>query len=83
MDDDLDEPDEDSLKAVLGKKHDVVEDQYTDEQLKYFDAYNSRFKLGSNGQSFFFERAFVSPELRPPGSQESDVTWFGARDLPA
>jgi putative ATP-dependent endonuclease of OLD family len=46
-DDDLDEPDEDSLKAVLGKKHDVVKNQYTDEQLKYFDAYNSRFKLGS------------------------------------
>lgn len=46
-DDGLHEPDEDILKAVLGKKHDVVENQYTDEQLKYFDAYNSRFKLGS------------------------------------
>jgi putative ATP-dependent endonuclease of OLD family len=46
-DDDLEEPDEDGLKAVLGKKHDVVGNQYTDEQLKYFDSYNSRFKLGS------------------------------------
>ncbi|RXH33579.1 chromosome segregation protein SMC [Bradyrhizobium nanningense] len=46
-DDELEEPDEDALKAVLGKKHDVVGNQYTDEQLKYFDAYNSRFKLGS------------------------------------
>lgn len=46
-DDDLEEPDEDGLKAVLGKKHDVVGNQYTDEELKYFDAYNSRFKLGS------------------------------------
>lgn len=46
-DDDLEEPDEGGLKAVLGKKHDVVENQYTDEELKYFDAYNSRFKLGS------------------------------------
>jgi putative ATP-dependent endonuclease of the OLD family len=46
-DDDLEEPDEDGLKAVLGKKHDVVGNQYTDEQLKYFDAYNSRFKLSS------------------------------------
>jgi putative ATP-dependent endonuclease of OLD family len=46
-DDDLEKPDEDGLKAVLGKKHDVVGDQYTDEELKYFDAYNSRFKLGS------------------------------------
>lgn len=46
-DDDLEEPDEDGLKAVLGKNHDVVGNQYTDEELKYFDAYNSRFKLGS------------------------------------
>jgi putative ATP-dependent endonuclease of the OLD family len=41
------EPDEDALRAVLGKKHDAVKDQYTDAQLKYFDAYNVRFKLGS------------------------------------
>jgi putative ATP-dependent endonuclease of OLD family len=46
-DEDLVESDEDSLKAVLGKNHDVVGNQYTDEELKYFDAYNSRFKLGS------------------------------------
>jgi predicted ATPase len=46
-DDELEDPDEDDLKAVLGKKHDVVGNQYTDEQLKYFDAYNRRFKLGS------------------------------------
>jgi putative ATP-dependent endonuclease of the OLD family len=43
----LEEPDEDALKAVLGKKHDVVGNQYTDAQLEHFDAYNSRFKLGS------------------------------------
>jgi len=46
-DDELEDPDEDDLKAVLGKKHDVVGNQYTDEQLEYFDAYNTRFKLGS------------------------------------
>ena len=46
-DGDLEEPDQDALKTVLGKKHDIVEDQYTDAQLKYFDAYNARFKLGS------------------------------------
>jgi putative ATP-dependent endonuclease of OLD family len=45
--DELEEPDEDALKAVLGKKHDVVGNQYTDAQLEHFDAYNSRFKLGS------------------------------------
>ena len=32
---------------MLGKKHDVVGNQYTDAQLEHFDAYNSRFKLGS------------------------------------
>lgn len=46
-DDDLEDPDEDALKAVLGKKHDTVGGQYDDEQLKFFDAYNTRFKLGS------------------------------------
>jgi putative ATP-dependent endonuclease of OLD family len=45
--DELEEPDDDALRAVLGKKHDVVGNQYTDAQLEHFDAYNSRFKLGS------------------------------------
>ena len=46
-DDDLEEPDEDTLKAVLGKKHDTVEDQYTNDQQTYFDAYHKKFELGS------------------------------------
>lgn len=41
------EPDETTLKAVLGKQHDVVSGQYSDEQLELFDAYHRRFKLGS------------------------------------
>ncbi|TSE03222.1 AAA family ATPase [Mesorhizobium intechi] len=41
------EPDETTLKAVLGKQHDVVDGQYTNEQLELFDAYHRRFKLGS------------------------------------
>lgn len=45
--DELEKPDEDALKAVLGKKHDVVGNQYTDAQLEHLGAYNSRFKLGS------------------------------------
>lgn len=45
--DELEKPDEDGLKAVLGKKHDVVGNQYEDDELEYFDAYHSRFKLGS------------------------------------
>jgi putative ATP-dependent endonuclease of the OLD family len=43
----LEKPRGDALKAVLGKNHDIVGGQYTDAELKYFDAYNSRFKLGS------------------------------------
>lgn len=41
------EPDESTLKLVLGKQHDVVGGQYTEEQLELFDAYHRRFKLGS------------------------------------
>ncbi|WP_341235966.1 AAA family ATPase [uncultured Sulfitobacter sp.] len=46
-DDECEEPDETTLKAVLGKKHDTVAGQYTDDQLQLFDAYHRRFKLGS------------------------------------
>ncbi|PZU19084.1 MAG: ATP-dependent endonuclease [Shinella sp.] len=45
--DELVAPDTATLKSVLGKKHDVVGDQYSGEQLSYFDAYHSRFKIGS------------------------------------
>ncbi|GGI53234.1 ATP-dependent nuclease [Oxalicibacterium solurbis] len=46
-DDQLVEPDEAMLKAVLGKNHDIVGGQYKDGQLEYFDSYHSRFKIGS------------------------------------
>lgn len=46
-DDEREKPDAATLKAVLGKKHDTVDGQYTDEQLELFDAYHRRFKLGS------------------------------------
>jgi putative ATP-dependent endonuclease of OLD family len=45
--DELEKPDEDGLKAVLGKKHDVGGNQYQEDELEYFDAYHRRFKLGS------------------------------------
>ena len=45
--DELEKPDGDGLKAVLGKKHDVVGNQYEDDELEYFDAYHRRFQLGS------------------------------------
>lgn len=41
------EPDEDTIKSVLGKNHDVLGNQYTEEQQSLFDAYYTRFKLGS------------------------------------
>jgi putative ATP-dependent endonuclease of OLD family len=46
-DDELAAPDEDTAKAVLGKNHDVLGNQYTDEEQTYLDAYHRRFKLGS------------------------------------
>lgn len=49
--DDLEEPDEDTIKAVLGKSHDVLDGQYSDEQQSYFDAYHRRFKLDSKPTS--------------------------------
>jgi putative ATP-dependent endonuclease of OLD family len=45
--DKLTAPDEDTVKAVLGKNHDVLGGQYTDEEQTYLDAYHRRFKLGS------------------------------------
>jgi putative ATP-dependent endonuclease of OLD family len=45
-DDDLEAPDEASLKAVLGKRHDI-ESQYSPEELTFFDAYHKKFKIGS------------------------------------
>ncbi|MDO7963681.1 ATP-dependent endonuclease [Xanthomonas euvesicatoria] len=50
-DDDLEEPDEETVKAVLGKSHDVLDGQYSDEQQSYFDAYHRRFKLDSKPTS--------------------------------
>lgn len=47
VDDELAEPDEDTVKAVLGKNHDLLDDQYTDEEQTYLDAYHRRFKLDS------------------------------------
>ena len=44
-------PDETTLKAVLGKKHDVVEGKYTHEQLELFEAYRCCFKLSSKPSS--------------------------------
>lgn len=40
-------PDEDTVKAVLGKNHDALGNQYTDEEQTYLDAYHRRFKLDS------------------------------------
>jgi putative ATP-dependent endonuclease of OLD family len=44
---DLVEPDETSVKVVLGKNHDVLGNQYEPEEQSYFDAYHRKFQLGS------------------------------------
>jgi putative ATP-dependent endonuclease of OLD family len=44
--DELEEPDEDTIVAVLGKHHGDV-NQYDDDERQYFGAYHQRFKLGS------------------------------------
>lgn len=67
---DLKEPDKDALKAVLGKKHDIVKDQYTDVQLKYFDAYNVRFKIGSKPACHIQAMASLSDENLVDGMPE-------------
>lgn len=41
-----DEPDESTIKAVLGKSHHDA-GQYSEEELKLFSTYHQRFKLGS------------------------------------
>lgn len=43
----LNAPDAAAAKGVLGKTHDVFSDQYTAAQQQLFDAYHSRFKVGS------------------------------------
>lgn len=41
-----DEPDESTIKAVLGKSH-YDATQYSENELKLFNTYHQRFKLGS------------------------------------
>lgn len=45
-DDDLLEPDESSIVTVLGKRNDLA-DQYSSEEQNLFDAYHTKFQLGS------------------------------------
>lgn len=43
----LDDPDDGTIDAVLGKSHDTLSGQYDDAQQHLFVAYQERFKLGS------------------------------------
>lgn len=61
-DDALEEPDEGTIKAVLGKKHDVLGNQYTEEKQSYFDAYHQRFKLNSKPTSHIRAMANLDDE---------------------
>jgi putative ATP-dependent endonuclease of OLD family len=44
---DLEKPDGGTIRSVLGKQHDVLGGQYSEEEQSYFDAYHEKFKLGS------------------------------------
>lgn len=61
-DDDLDAPDENTIKAVLGKSHDALGGQYTDEEQTYFDAYHQKFKLDSKPTSHIRAMANLDDE---------------------
>lgn len=50
-DEELAEPDDAAIKAVLGKKHDILGGQYDEEEQSHFDAYHRRFKLDSKPTS--------------------------------
>jgi putative ATP-dependent endonuclease of OLD family len=69
-DDELTPPDEDALKAVLGKQHDTVRGQYDDAELKYFDPYNKRFKRSSKPGSHIKALANLTDEELVNGMPE-------------
>lgn len=59
---DIGQPDNDTVKAVLGKSHGDVEGQYAPEQLDLFGAYHQRFKLGSKPTSHLRAMANLDDE---------------------
>lgn len=61
-DDALKVPSKDTIKAVLGKSHGVLEDQYTDDEQTYFDSYHQRFKLESKPTSHIRAMADLDDE---------------------
>src|SRR5690606_5063462 len=60
--DDLADPDENTIKAVRRKSHDVLGGQYSDEQQCYFDAYHRKFKLDSKPTSHIRAMANLDSE---------------------
>jgi hypothetical protein len=56
-----DEPDEATIKAVLGKKHHDAS-QYSKDEQKLFNAYHQRFKLGSKPATHFEALAQLTDE---------------------
>ncbi|HZQ21455.1 MAG TPA: AAA family ATPase [Terriglobales bacterium] len=63
-DDELENPAEETISAVLGKNHGDVT-QYNDEQQQYFDSYHRRFKLDSKPAAHLDALAQLDePELK-------------------
>src|SRR3546814_14919039 len=46
-DDEVGDPDDTTVSAVLGKKHGPVDDLYDEDEQSMFDAYRARFKTSS------------------------------------
>lgn len=70
-DDNLEKPGEATIKAVLGKNHDVLEGQYSEEEQSYFDAYHQRFKLDSKPTS----------HIRAMAGMDDDALVMGIPDV--
>lgn len=66
----LESPDEDTIKAVLGKKHHDA-DQYDDNEQQHFATYHRRFKLGSKPTAHIAALAKLNDDVLEADMPES------------
>lgn len=81
-----DEPDESTIKAVLGKSHHDA-DQYSEEELKLFSTYHQRFKLDSKPAAHIDALAQLSDaelleDMPPSLSRLADAVIAKLAELP-
>ena len=75
--DDLEDPDDDTVTMVLGKCHGDVS-QYPEGDLQYFDGYYNRFKLGSKPAAHLAALARLNDAELGPGMPEEIDRLLGA-----